>query len=246
MKSFVGILLAVSLAWAQGGAELFEKNCASCHRQGSPTHAPAPEALRQMSRTAILDALNTGKMMLVAASIPIMQRMALANYLGAKEAPEVSGGRCPAEAAPLQGMNGWHGWSAETDNSRAQSASAAGMDQSGVTKLKLKWAFGYPGATSAFGQPSTAGGRLFVGSASGTVYALDARSGCTYWTFHAPQTVRTAISVSPYGTGKYAVYFGDAQSTAYALDADSGAVLWKTRVDEHPFSHITGAPMLYE
>jgi polyvinyl alcohol dehydrogenase (cytochrome) len=58
--------------------------------------------------------------------------------------------------------------------------------------------------------------------------------------------VRTAISVAPYASGRHAVYFGDAQSTAYALDADSGALLWKTRVEEHPFAHITGSPMLYE
>ena len=48
MKKLVWILLAASPAWAQTGAELFEKNCTGCHKAGSPTHAPAPEALRQM------------------------------------------------------------------------------------------------------------------------------------------------------------------------------------------------------
>jgi polyvinyl alcohol dehydrogenase (cytochrome) len=92
-----------------------------------------------------------------------------------------------------------------------------------------------------------------VGSAGGVVYALDAHTGCTYWTFKAAQTVRTAINVAPYSEPRpssaqahYAVYFGDAQSNTYAVDADTGALLWKTRVDEHPFSHITGTPTLYE
>ncbi len=199
-----------------------------------------------MSRAKIFDALTTGKMILVAAPLPVIDRLAIANYLGGKEPEEISGGHCAAAAQPLKDLRGWHGWSIDPENSRSESAASAGLDRSQVSKLKLKWAFGFPGATSAFGQPSVAGGRLFVGSAGGAVYALDAQTGCTYWMFKAPQTVRTAISVAPYGTGHNAIYFGDAQSTAYALDADTGALLWKTRVDEHPFSHITGSPMLFE
>jgi len=249
MKKIAWILLAASLAVphtkAQTGAELFEKNCAGCHQKGSPTHAPAPEALRQMSRAKIFDALTTGKMILVAASIPVMQRMMIAAYLGSKEPEEASGGRCPSAPAPLKDLRGWHGWSVDPENTRMQSGAAADLDRSQVSKLKLQWAFGFPGATSALGQPSAAGGRLYVGSAGGAVYALDQHTGCTYWAFKAAQTVRTAIGVAPYGDGHHAVYFADAQSTAYALDADTGALLWKTRVDEHPFSHITGSPTLY-
>ncbi len=199
-----------------------------------------------MSRASILEALTTGKMILIAASLPIMQRMAIANYLGGKEPVEVSGGQCESAAAPLKSLDGWHGWSIEPENSRSESAADAGLDRTQVPKLQLKWAFGFPGATSALGQPSIAGGRVFVGSASGAVYALDARTGCTYWTFKAAQTVRTAISVARDTAGRTAVYFGDAQSTAYALDAGTGALLWKTRIDEHPFSHITGSPTLFE
>ena len=251
MPKYPWILLAASLAMAQAegqsGGELFEKNCAGCHRAGSATHAPAPEALRQMSRTKIFDALTTGKMIMVAGTLPVMQRMAIAAYLGTKEPEEVSGGHCAAAPTPLKDLGGWHGWSVDAENSRMQSAAGAGLDRRQVSKLKLKWAFGFPGATSALGQPSAAGGRLFVGSAGGTVYALDAHSGCTYWTFKASQTVRTAINVARFGgEGHTAVYFGDAQATVYGLDADTGALLWKTRVDEHPFSHITGSPVLYE
>jgi len=237
--------MAMLQAKAQSGAELFEHNCAGCHKAGSATHAPAPEALRHMSRTKIFDALTTGKMILVAGSLPVMQRMAIAAYLGSQEPEGVSGGPCQSAPAPLKDLRGWQGWSVDPENSRMQNAS--GLDGPHVSKLKLKWAFGFPGATSALGQPSVTDGRLFVGSAGGTVYSLDAHTGCTYWTFKAVQTVRTAISVAAYGAdGRHALYFGDAQSTAYALDADTGALLWKTRVEEHPFSHITGSPTLYE
>src|ERR1700690_2459678 len=112
MKNFAWIWLAASLAWfqttpqakAQSGAELFEKNCAACHQAGSPTHAPAPEALRQLSRTKIFDALTTGKMILVAGSLPVMQRMAIAAYLGSKEPEEASGGPCPSAPVPLKDL----------------------------------------------------------------------------------------------------------------------------------------------
>ena len=46
--------------------------------------------------------------------------------------------------------------------------------------------------TSARAQPTVAGGRVFVGSQGGTVYALDAKTGCTIWTFQAKAGVRTA------------------------------------------------------
>src|ERR1700690_2295196 len=115
MKKIAGILLAASLAvpraTPQSGAELFQKNCPGCHLTGTATHAPAPEALRQMSRTKIFDPLTTGKMILVAGSLPVMQRMTIAAYLGAKEPEEVSGGACPSAPAPLKDLRGWHGWS---------------------------------------------------------------------------------------------------------------------------------------
>src|SRR5450755_4869359 len=127
--------MAMLQAKAQSGAELFEHNCAGCHKAGSATHAPASEALRHMSRTKIFDALTTGKMILVAGSLPVMQRMAIAAYLGSKEPEEVSGGRCPSAAAPMKSLSGWHGWSVDPENTRMQSAAAAGLDRSQVSKL---------------------------------------------------------------------------------------------------------------
>ena len=202
MKNFAWILLAASLAIpeakAQSGAELFEKNCAGCHKAGSATHAPAPEALRQLSRARIFDALTTGKMILVAGVAAGDAAHDDRRLFGREGAGGGQRRPCQASPAPLADLRGWHGWSVDPENSRMQSAAAAGLGPAEVGKLKLKWAFGFPGATSALGQPSAADGRLFVGSAGGAVYALDARTGCTYWTFHAAQTVRTAINVAPY------------------------------------------------
>jgi len=84
---------------------------------------------------------------------------------------------------------------------------------------------------------------VFVGSDNGTVYALDAETGCTHWTFKADGGVRTAPSVALLGR-KYAVYIGDLKANLFALDAETGAVIWKKNLDAHRFARITGAPIL--
>ena len=73
-----------------------------------------------------------------------------------------------------------------------------------MKNLKLKWAFGFPGAAATFGQPTSYDGKLFVGSEDGTVYALDAATGCEGWVFHASATVKTAVSVD-----RGNAFFGD-------------------------------------
>jgi polyvinyl alcohol dehydrogenase (cytochrome) len=122
----------------------------------------------------------------------------------------------------------------------------AGLTPDQVPRLRLKWAFGFPGAFRAASQPTIVGGLLFVGSSDGKVRALDASSGCTRWVFDAEAGVRTAISVGPVAaTGQSAAFFGDGRATAYAVNATTGELLWKTRVEDHPAARITGAPTLY-
>ena len=137
----------------------------------------------------------------------------------------------------------WVGWGAGVEQHRFQPAEMAQLSADQVPKLKLKWAFGFPGVTRAYGQPAVAGGRLFVGSADRHVYSLSAATGCIYWVFDADFPVRTAISIGA-NAGGWAVYFGDQHANAYAVDAATGKLLWKTRVDEHPAAVITGAPVL--
>jgi polyvinyl alcohol dehydrogenase (cytochrome) len=112
-----------------------------------------------------------------------------------------------------------------------------------VARLKLKWAFGFPGATFAVAQPTIFGGRVFVGSQNGKVYSLDAKSGCTYWEYGAGKPVRSAVVVGPRGDG-WAAYFGDAGANVQAVDARTGKELWQAKVDDHPAAVITGSPTL--
>jgi len=144
----------------------------------------------------------------------------------------------PDVAAPR-----WDGWGNGLTQDRFQSAAMAQLDAKSVHRLKLKWAFGFPGVTQAYGPPTVFGGRVFVGSADHHVYALDARDGCLAWSFDAGVRVRTAIVIGRIGA-RWAAYFGDQKGSMYAVDAASGALIWKTRVDAHPAAVITGSPVL--
>src|SRR5207302_9722232 len=140
--------------------------------------------------------------------------LALANHLSAPNTgTQPQAGACPAAKFSMSpGEAGWTGWGVDLANSRFQSAQAAGLDREKVARLKLKWAFGFAGQSMAPAQPVVAGGRLFLGSGDGTVYSLDARTGCQYWTYKAPAMARTAVSVESIGQGRYAVYFGDVKA----------------------------------
>jgi polyvinyl alcohol dehydrogenase (cytochrome) len=171
---------------------------------------------------------------------------------------------CAERADPVAvGSVQWNGWGRDLFNTRYQPEPAIrAMD---VPKLALKWAFGFQGGGSELGQPTLVDGRLFVTSSAGRVYALDAKSGCTYWTYDAPAGSRTAISIGELGQSKRAAiprrlkrklahldvikapsaaFFGDDTGAVYALDAQKGKLLWKTQVDSHPTARIVAAPTL--
>lgn len=160
-------------------------------------------------------------------------------------------GRCRSISAfrdPL--VTAWNGWSPALDNTHFQSERQAGLAASDVPGLKLKWAFGFQDAASAWAQPTIAGGRLFVGSQNGLVYSLDAKTGCIAWTFTAHAGVRAAVTVaarpaparSPAG---FSAFFVDQSGYAYAVDAATGALQWSRKVDEHPLVRLTGAPVFH-
>src|SRR5215471_7450569 len=139
----------------------------------------------------------------------------------------------------------WNGWSPDSSNARFQLASAAQIPADQLSKLKLKWAFGFPGAKAVLGAPVVAGGRVFLGVDTGIVYSLDAGTGCLNWSFRADAGVRSAVTVE-HVAERYIAYFGDLKANAYALDAATGEMLWKVHVDNHPRALITAAPKVFE
>ena len=237
------LLFAQTSDSAQDGKALFAAHCQSCHAPFNPTRAPWEDTLRLMMRSTILNALESGKMKSVGDGMSHDERASVASYLGqpdvARKAPVNA---CPANSAPMANSPLWNGWGSDLSNSRFQPEKAAGLTKAQIPRLKVKWAFGYAGATSAGGPPTVIGERLIVSGGDGQVYSLDRRSGCVYWTFLPEGHARTAITVSD--DGKTA-FFGDMQGRAYAIDTSNGALRWKTDLDEHPFAMISGAPKLY-
>jgi polyvinyl alcohol dehydrogenase (cytochrome) len=249
MRTLFLLCVAASVCPAQDAAALFAKHCAGCHRPGSTTRAPLPSALKLLSKEKIIGALELGSMITQGAGLTAAERLSLATYLsgfGPVEHTESRTNACPpATFSMLPGESSWNGWGVDLANTRFQPAKAAGLDREKVARLKLKWAFGFPSQSTALAQPVVAGGRLFFGSAAGTVYSLDAKSGCEYWTFKAPTMARTAISIEAMGRGRYVLYFGDVKANVYALDAEIGKLIWQTQVDSHPYARVTGAPALH-
>ena len=142
----------------------------------------------------------------------------------------------------------WNGWGPAIDNTHFQPSAQAGLTAEQTPRLHLKWAFGFPDTTSAWAQPTIAGGRLYVGSQNGTVYSLDAVSGCVAWTFVAQGGVRASISIGTRGiagrAAGYAAYFSDQKGFVYAVDAATGRLLWTRKVEDHPLVRLTGSPTL--
>jgi polyvinyl alcohol dehydrogenase (cytochrome) len=157
-----------------------------------------------------------------------------------------TGGACSKNAAdfgdPLSKPH-WNGWGVDPTQHRFQPADMARLDPSDAARLKLKWAFGFPGATRSVAQPTVFGGRVFVGSQNGKVYSLDAKSGCSHWEFDAGTGVRAAVVVGQVGDS-WAAYFGDLGANVHSVDALTGKELWKAKLDDHPAAVITGSPTL--
>jgi polyvinyl alcohol dehydrogenase (cytochrome) len=247
---FAGSAQAQQAPARTAGATVYREKCATCHETGVP-RAANQASLSLLSADNIRLALTTGKMSTQAASLTAEQRDAVVAFLASSASPASTAaadqGMCPAGApafSPKDKQPHWNGWGVETTQRRFQPAAMAQLSAAQVSRLKVKWAFGFPGANRVFGQPTVMGGRLFVGSSNSQVYSLSAATGCTYWSFKAEFPVRTAMTVAANGNG-WAVYFSDIHATAYALDAESGRLLWKTRVEEHPSAMTTGAPTLF-
>jgi polyvinyl alcohol dehydrogenase (cytochrome) len=235
----------------------FQTKCMTCHGNPNVERAPLPSAIREMTPERIYDALTNGVMKAQGQSLSDPEKRTLALFMSGRPVGSIQQGdaknmpnQCssnPPLSNPVAGPS-WNGWGVNETNARFQSAKNAGLTAADVPKLKLKWAFGYPTGVSAFGQPTVASGRIFVGTDIGYVYSLDAKTGCVYWSFQTKGSVRNAISIGPvkHPTAKYAVYFGDAHSNVYAVNAQNGEQLWTAHIDPHFTARITAAPTLYQ
>ena len=254
----LSVIALPAIAQTPEGASVFKQSCATCHTAAPEDgRTPSEGALRQMAPEAIVTALTGGLMRLQGSALTGPQRLAVATYLG-RTAPAAADGSTTSSAAacsivpavvdPESGAF-WNGWGAGVRNTRFQPRERARLDAAQVPRLRLKWAFGFPGASAARTQPTVVGGRLLVAGDGGEVYSLDPVTGCVHWTFRAQAGVRTARTVAAYAgdgaAGPFAAYFGDTRANMYAVDVITGKQLWTRRLDAHPAAGITGAPTFH-
>jgi polyvinyl alcohol dehydrogenase (cytochrome) len=242
----------------ESGFALFQAHCTGCHGNPAVERAPSPEAIRAMPPERIAAALETGGLMAAQGEVLTEpQRRSIAEFMSGRPIDSAKVGA--ASAMPNQCRRNpplpnpasrplWNGWSTDGANTRFQPAAMARIAPHDVPRLKLKWAFGFPSGVSSNAEPTIAAGRLYVGSDNGYFYALDARTGCVYWSFETGSIVRgTSVGgpITGLAPAHYAVYVGDGHANVFALDAQSGALLWKAHVDDHFVARITAGPRLY-
>jgi polyvinyl alcohol dehydrogenase (cytochrome) len=223
------LLIGPALAFAADdpyAAALFQKTCATCHQAGGETAARIPQisVLKTRTPNSILRTLESGVMKQQAAVLSTNERQAVANWLGTpvtleRRREEISNS-CPAGAA-WKNNPGWSGWSPGLVNTRFQSAQDAGLTAADVPRLQPKWVFAFPDTTLLRSQPAVYRGREFVGGQDGSVYSLDAATGCVHWSTIVQAEVRSGITVAEVA-GKPTVFFGDSSGYYYALDGETG------------------------
>jgi len=135
----------------------------------------------------------------------------------------------------------WQGWGANTANTRNNDDHSNPINSDTLSRLSLKWAYGFSDVRSVVGNPALHGNRIFIGDENGKVYALDRDTGCEDWVFEAEKGVRTMPLVQEID-GQWLVFFGDRGASVYAVNASNGQAVWKHRIDEHQAAIITGAP----
>lgn len=269
-----GVLAVAAWAWMGGTAaaqaplgqsaqRLFIDRCSECHDDGDdpapkanagPKPAPTLMQLRPLSAdSAFRSMIGGGGMLRHAEGWNIDDRRRVAEFITGKRLALAGSvvpaeGRCqtPAPSADFSKLPLSNGWGLDPGNTRFQPAAQAGLPAASIPKLKLKWAFGFPGVLQAYGQPAVAAGRVYVGTDTGVVYAIDAKTGCYQWAVGADASVRTGIVIgrSEFTDSGSLLYFGDIRGNVYAADARNGSLSWRQRVDNHVMARITGTPVL--
>src|SRR5262249_30676738 len=87
------------------------------------------------------------------------------------------------------------------------------------------------------------------GSMRGRVYAIDAATGCLYWSIATPAGGRTAVRIGQLpntSPPRFVAYFCDIGAHVHAGDARTGEKLWSPQFETHPMAGITGGLALHD
>ena len=137
--SFV-VIFCTSFLFAQDGATLYKRSCASCHDSGA-ARVPSGETLKAMSPEGVLAAIESGAMMSMASLLSSAERRAIAEFVTGKTIGEKPQGTpspnvmCPNAPGVFSDSAGprWNGWGGNLANTRSQDAKTAGLTAAGRT-----------------------------------------------------------------------------------------------------------------
>ncbi len=236
------------------GAGLYTIHCAHCHDRSLP-RMPSITDLKEQDPRDVFSAISAGVMAPYTRGLSHAERRAITEYATGQALGAFASGAAAipqsayCESKPPQPIenveSGWNSWGSDLANSRFQTPARAGLSAEDVSKLKFKWAFGVPAVSTMSGHPIVADGRLFFGTFSGLVIALNAQTGCALWAFEADAGVRTALTLGKLGDGTISLFFGDLSGKVYAVDPETGAERWRIIADDHPHVRITGTPVYH-
>ncbi len=244
------VLLTASPAVAQragdvSGADVYAAHCSACH-DAADSHAPPRSALAEMPAARILRTLDFGTMMSVTYMLDRARtrgRVGLPRRAGGEERGPPAAAYCTDRSVRLSASPGDlervepgrlnTRFQADARPRRRRRAAADARNGRSVST-----------ATSTHSRrPTVIDDQLFVGSAGGGVYALEAARAASTGSIR-PTGPCVPPSRSRSAHGRATALFGDQIGGFYALDAATGRLLWKRRPEAHEATKLTGAPLV--
>lgn len=250
------------------GTTLFASNCARCHgdaAQGGVGPALVGRSLNHgdsdwaFYRTVIHGVSGTAMAPVPLDHADIWRILAYLRQADAHRSAILPGTeRTPADAAaPLSATElrgaipGGGGWLLPSGSYSAQRFVPGGqLDKASVGKLAVRWMhqFGLADSNTIEATPLVVGTRLYVSLPSGSVVALDSRTGHVIWHFDRPPPGDVHLCCIAANRGVAVVdrllFVGTLDAHLLALDVDTGQVVWDQTVADYREGYsITSAPL---
>ena len=192
-----------SLPADRTGSEIYQHRCSVCHDHPQES-VPPKDFLVSRTQEYIVNALTKGVMQGQARGLSAAEIIAVAQYLTTSpmqanssqpklQEPDLRANLCTKAPRPITLEGSWNGFSPNLDNARFQPK--PGFRVEDIPRLRPKWTVAYPGGTVG-GPPSVIAGRVFVGTAAGSVMSFDVETGCTYWATKPAERVKVPVSVA--------------------------------------------------
>jgi polyvinyl alcohol dehydrogenase (cytochrome) len=135
------------------------------------------------------------------------------------------------------------GWGIDKANTRFQPATRTTINASNVSRLKLKWVYGFAG-DSPRSFPLITEDTIFIGDISEGLVALDRETGCRRW-LHAIGDIGSAI-IHQRKDDLVTLFFSGRQTGVVAVNAADGKIQWTATPGDNPVPMYSGSPLHYQ